>query len=62
MPPAARAALDRVTAADDGERAAMAANVLADAIPFEAIAEHALVAAALQVHFARLAAGSTPGG
>ena len=55
MPPAARAALDRVTAADDGERAAMVANALADAIPFEAIAEHALVAAALQVHFARLA-------
>ena len=54
MPPGARAALDRV-AADDGERAAMVANALADAIPFEAIAEHALVAAALQVHFARLA-------
>ena len=37
---------------------AMVADVLADAIPFEAIAEHALVAAALQVHFARLAAGA----
>jgi len=55
MPPAGRAALDRVTAADDGERATMLANALADAIPFEAIAEHALVSAALQVHFARLA-------
>ena len=32
----------------------------ADAIPFEAVAEHALVAAALQVEFARLAAGLAP--
>ena len=31
----------------------MIGNVLADAIPFEAIAEHALVAAAMQVQFAR---------
>lgn len=57
MPDAARAALDRVAAADDAARAAMVANVLADAFPFEEIAEHVLVAAALQVEFARLAAG-----
>jgi FdhE protein len=55
MPEAARAALDRVEAAGDAERAAMARNLLEDAIPFEAVAEHALVAAALQVHFARAA-------
>jgi FdhE protein len=55
MPPPARAALDRVTAAGAGERAAMVADVLADAVAFEAIAEHVLVAAALQVRFARLA-------
>ncbi len=59
MPDAARAALDRVAAADDAERAALVGNVLADAIPFEAIAEHALVAAALQVHFARGASALT---
>ena len=34
----------------------MIANVLADSIPFEAVAEHVYVAAALQIHFARLAA------
>jgi FdhE protein len=56
MPDAARAALGRVAAAPEGERAAMIGNALADAIPFEAIAEHAFVAAVLQVHFARQAA------
>ncbi|HET9067609.1 MAG TPA: formate dehydrogenase accessory protein FdhE [Amaricoccus sp.] len=61
MPAAARAAVERVTAADDAARAEMAANVLADAIPFEAVAEHALVAAALQVQFAGLAAGLDAG-
>ena len=34
----------------------MLRDVLADAIPAEALAEHVYVAAALQVHFARLAA------
>ena len=61
MPAAARAAVERVTAADDEARAEMAANVLADAIPFEAVAEHALVAAVLQVEFAGLAAGLDAG-
>jgi FdhE protein len=56
MPDAARAALDRVRGADAAARAAMAKAVLADAIPVEALAVHVFVAAALQVHFARLAA------
>ena len=34
---------------------AMAFSVLSEALPFEALAEHVYVAAALQVHFARLA-------
>ena len=38
------------------ERDGMMRNVLADAIPMETLAEHVYVAAALQVHFARLAA------
>jgi FdhE protein len=56
MPAAARAALAKVRAADAATLAAMMRSVLADAIPVEAIAEHVFVAAALQVHFARLAA------
>lgn len=54
-PSQAEAALSRIkTAASDGV-AAMVRNVLSDAIPADAIAEHAFIAAALQVHFARLA-------
>lgn len=60
MPQEASAALLRVRAGDADKRAAMIANVLADAIPVEAIAEHTFVAAALQVHFARLAARLDP--
>jgi len=56
MPDVARAALDRLKAADAAAREAMIQNVLADSIPVEAIAEHVLVAAPLQVHFTRLAA------
>ena len=56
MPAQARAALANVTKADADERARMIGNVLAEAIPVEALAEHIFVAAALQVHFARLAA------
>jgi FdhE protein len=56
MPDAARAALDRTKAANAATRAAMVANVLADSIPVEQIADHLFVAAALQVHFARQAA------
>ncbi len=61
MPPAARVALGRLAAADAEARTEVIRNVLMDAVPFEAIAEHALVAAALQVHFARLAAGLDAG-
>jgi FdhE protein len=55
-PEAAEAALGRVIAADEAALDGMIANVLADSIPFETVAEHVYVAAALQVHFARLAA------
>src|SRR5690606_32584456 len=60
MPGAARSALQRVLMADTASRQAMIGNVLADAIPFEAIAEHVFVAAATQVHFTRLAAQLDP--
>jgi FdhE protein len=56
MPALARGALDRITAADAGMRHTMIHDVLADAIPVEAVAEHMFVTAGLQVHFARLAA------
>jgi len=55
MPREARSALERVQAADRDARNMLLHNVLADAIPFEALAEHVFVAAALQVHFVRLA-------
>jgi FdhE protein len=55
MPDTARSALARVTDADAGMRTAMAQAVLANEIPVEAFAEHLFVAAALQVHYARLA-------
>jgi FdhE protein len=57
MPAAARAALERTRIADAAAQADMAGAVLADAVPVEALAEHVFTAAALQVHFARLAAG-----
>ncbi|MBN9604216.1 MAG: formate dehydrogenase accessory protein FdhE [Afipia felis] len=56
MPAQARAALEKVTKADADGRARMVGNVLAEAIPVEALAEHIFIAAALQVHFVRLAA------
>ena len=56
MPDAAREALDHVCGADAAARDAMVREVLADAIPVETLADHVYVAAALQVHFARLAA------
>lgn len=55
MPVEANAALVRVKAAERNARDMMVHNVLADAIPFEALAEHVFVAAACQVHFVRLA-------
>src|SRR5436190_14287784 len=54
MPAAAAAALARVFAADASLRNTMMRDVLDTSIPVEALAEHAFVAAALQVHFARL--------
>jgi FdhE protein len=60
MPPAARAALERLTSADIATREGMVRAVLANCIPIETVAEHVYVAAALQVHFARLAAQLDP--
>jgi FdhE protein len=57
MPDPARQALARVTQLDAAGRAAMVEGVLSDAPTAEQLAEHVYVAAALQVHFARLAAG-----
>jgi FdhE protein len=56
MPAVAKEALARVTGADAAARDAMVRSVLADSIPVEQLADHLVVAAALQVHFARLAA------
>lgn len=61
MPAAAQAALASVRAADDAAIAEMARAVLAHEIPVEQVAGHVFVAAALQVHFARLAAGLDAG-
>lgn len=55
MPATARGALQRLKEADAAAREIMIGNVLADSIPIEALAEHVFLAAALQVHFARLA-------
>lgn len=55
-PAAAAGALDRVMKADKTARDTLIQNVLADSIPVEALADHLYAAAALQVHFARLAA------
>ncbi|HZH51533.1 MAG TPA: formate dehydrogenase accessory protein FdhE [Microvirga sp.] len=54
-PTQAQAALERVRSATPEQMRPMIQDVLADAIPADAIAEHAYVAAGLQVHFARLA-------
>jgi FdhE protein len=54
-PDAAEATLAQLRRADDGTLDGMIAQVLADAIPSDAIAGHIYIAAALQVHFARLA-------
>jgi FdhE protein len=56
MPEPARSALDRVIAADAAARIAMARAVLANEIPVADFADHVFVAAALQVHYSRLAA------
>lgn len=56
MPDEAAQALTRVRGADGAMRAQMVRDVLAHDLPVETLAEHVYVAAALQVHFARLAA------
>lgn len=58
MPDAARAALSRLD--DAPARIAAAHAVLGDVPEAESLGEHVFVAAALQVHFARLAAGLDP--
>lgn len=60
MPDAARAALARVAAMDGAGRAALARAVVTDAVPADALAEHLFPAAAIQVHFSRLAASLDP--
>jgi FdhE protein len=57
MPDAARAALDAVLLADAVDRRWLLDNVLGDDIPADSVAPHLFVAAAVQVHLARLAAG-----
>lgn len=54
--PASRAAAQRVLDATPDQRRAMMRAVLMDEVPGDAIAEHVLAAAAVQVHVARLAA------
>jgi FdhE protein len=60
MPHNARAALTRARSADTVARDDMVRSVLADAIPVETLADHVFVAAALQVHLARIAARLDP--
>jgi FdhE protein len=62
MPDTARSALTRVTEADPAMRVTMSRAVLADEIPAEAMADHVFVAAALQVHYARIASRLDPKG
>ena len=56
MPQQAREALEAVIGADTETRGWMLENVLSDAIPPDSVAHHLFVAAAVQVHAARLAA------
>lgn len=60
-PSAAEAALTHVRGLTDAEREPIVADVLANSAASGEPAEHAYVAAALQVHFARLAAALTEG-
>jgi FdhE protein len=56
LPAPARAAVERLLAVDAAARSEMAMAVLLDEIPADAVAEHVLAAAALQVHLTRHAA------
>jgi len=60
MPDSARAALARAREADASGRDRMMRAVLACSIPVAALADHVYVAAALQVHFARLSSRLDP--
>ncbi len=60
MPDNARTAIERARGADAAARDGMVRSVLADSIPVETLADHVYIAAALQVHFARLAARLDP--
>ncbi|HVI91947.1 MAG TPA: formate dehydrogenase accessory protein FdhE [Dongiaceae bacterium] len=60
MPPDATAALENVRQTGATAQTEMTRNVLADAIPMEALAEHVFIALALQLHFCRLAARLDP--
>lgn len=55
MPSLACESLQRIATADATRRLRFAHNVLAHAFPIDMLAEHMFVAAALQIHFARLA-------
>ena len=57
MPDGARMALSRLAVADPDTKIGLTRAALADAPAIEALGEHVFIAAALQVHFARLAAG-----
>ncbi len=56
MPSLARQALDRIAGMDSGERHGLLSGVLSEFATIAHLAEHTYAAAALQVHFARLAA------
>jgi FdhE protein len=56
MPEPARQALGEASSAGSETQSLMAHNVLDGSIPFDAVAQHGFVAAALQVHAARAAA------
>jgi len=62
MRPEANAALASVINLDMPGREALVRALLTNSVPSAALAEHVFVAAALQVHFARLAAGLDPKG
>ncbi len=61
MPEPARLALSAVRAADEADRHWLLSNVLSDTIPEDSTAPHLFVAAAVQVHLVRLAAGLDAG-
>jgi FdhE protein len=56
MPTQAKAALEEVSRADLAGRDVLVRAMLADAVPVQTLAHHVFVAAALQVHMARVAA------